>query len=450
MSEVEVASAAVFRVIVDVWTPLSTCAEGWAVEGETLNGEGAVYVVWAMKLTRGAEAGETSPSPSAPRSKVTVRPFISEFRLSGPSGANDEYVELYNNTDSDFTVAASDSSGGWALAISDNSIPTPNPVVIFTIPDGATIPARGHYLAVTDPILSNPYSLTPDGDLHYTTPIPDSSAGDPRGMALFTTSNVTQILSATPLDAVGYDGVAAPYFEGTGLSAGEETTQNLQYAWVRDLSDGEPKDTGNNASDFLKVDVAQTGSLTLGAPGPENTSSPITHNESAYLQVANLGLGGRAAPVNRYRDVNPNPLIPNNADDGTLTLQRTITNTSGHPLSALKLRIATLTTAPQDPAGPTADLRLLGVRVNDSDDPSNPSDPQKGAGLAPDAPTPDPEGGSGKGGGVNSSVTVVGFGLAHPTLGPGETITISMVFGVMKPGVFKILVNLEAQPLTIP
>ena len=67
--------------------------------------------------------------------------IISEFRFRGPNGANDEFVEIYNNSDTDHTVAATDGSSGYALAASDGN-------ARFVIPNGTVIPARGHYLGV--------------------------------------------------------------------------------------------------------------------------------------------------------------------------------------------------------------------------------------------------------------------------------------------------------------
>jgi len=75
--------------------------------------------------------GRTSDSPL----------IISEFRFRGPNGANDEFVEIYNNTDADHTVLASDGSSGYALVASDGN-------ARFVIPNGTVIPARGHYLGV--------------------------------------------------------------------------------------------------------------------------------------------------------------------------------------------------------------------------------------------------------------------------------------------------------------
>ena len=65
--------------------------------------------------------------------------IISEFRLRGPNGANDEFIEIYNNTDTAHVVAASDGSSGYGVFASDG-------VMRFFIPNGTVIPARGHYL----------------------------------------------------------------------------------------------------------------------------------------------------------------------------------------------------------------------------------------------------------------------------------------------------------------
>ena len=69
---------------------------------------------------------------------VTSPLIISEFRVRGPSGANDEYVEIYNNSDTSTTVASQVGSG-FAVAASDA-------VVRCTIPNGTVIPGRGHFL----------------------------------------------------------------------------------------------------------------------------------------------------------------------------------------------------------------------------------------------------------------------------------------------------------------
>ena len=44
--------------------------------------------------------------------------IISEFRLRGPNGVNDEFIEIYNDSGADHTVAAI-SGTGYGIAASD-------------------------------------------------------------------------------------------------------------------------------------------------------------------------------------------------------------------------------------------------------------------------------------------------------------------------------------------
>jgi hypothetical protein len=60
--------------------------------------------------------------------------IISEFRLRGPNGANDEFIEIYNNTDTAHTVTAGDGSSGYGVFASDGVMRffIPNEVFIAT------------------------------------------------------------------------------------------------------------------------------------------------------------------------------------------------------------------------------------------------------------------------------------------------------------------------------
>ena len=66
--------------------------------------------------------------------------IISEFRLRGPNGANDEFIEIYNNSGEDHTVDSA-SGTGYGIAASDGT-------TRCTIPNGTVIPENGHYLCV--------------------------------------------------------------------------------------------------------------------------------------------------------------------------------------------------------------------------------------------------------------------------------------------------------------
>src|SRR5829696_1717594 len=146
--------------------------------------------------------------------RTSVSPLVfSEFRFRGPNGANDEFVEIYNNTDSNHTVTSSDGSSGYALAASDGTIR-------FIIPNGTIIPARGHYLGVN----TIAYSLssypagngnTATGDATFTSDIPDNA-----GVALFSSSNNANLTLGNRFDAVGSTSVVNALFrEGTGFPA---------------------------------------------------------------------------------------------------------------------------------------------------------------------------------------------------------------------------------------
>ena len=114
--------------------------------------------------------------------------LISEFRVRGPSGATDEFIEIYNNSGADHAVVDSGVGAGYAVAASDG-------VARCVIPTGTVIPNRGHYLCTN----SGAYSLGAyaTGDATYTTDIPDNA-----GIALFNTSVAANFTLANRLDAV--------------------------------------------------------------------------------------------------------------------------------------------------------------------------------------------------------------------------------------------------------
>jgi hypothetical protein len=246
---------------------------------------------------------ETSNN-SATAFTAVIGPFagdvlISEFRLSGPNGDDDEFIELYNNTETPISVTTTDGSSGWALAASDG-------IIRFIIPNGTIIPARGHFLGVN----SNAYSLseypsgndgaestTATGDATYETGIPNNV-----GIALFRTSETTHFSIATRLDAVGSTAEANTlYKNGTGYTV--ITPFDNNYAFVRDTcgkggsstifgpcpTTGLPRNTNNNAADFYFVSTHGTDAgagQRVGASGPENLSSPIQRNSE--MLVLNL------------------------------------------------------------------------------------------------------------------------------------------------------------------
>src|SRR4029079_9030395 len=176
--------------------------------------------------------------PSGTASSVPL--IISEFRLRGPNGAQDEYVEIYNNSDTAHTVNSVDgTSSGYALVGSSNATLNDNLVTTrFVIPNGTVIPARSHFLATN----SNGYTLNgypagngtgATGNITYTIQIPDNT-----GIALFGTAVAFNYNLANRIDTVGSSDDNNPLFrEGAGY-APLTGSLALEGSFFRDLAGG--------------------------------------------------------------------------------------------------------------------------------------------------------------------------------------------------------------------
>ena len=395
---------------------------------------------WWAKVTAPAGAGEL---------------LISEFRLFGPNGPaggaepnNDEFIELYNNTDAPLTVAAADGSAGYSVAASDG-------VVRCTVVNGHVIRARGHFLCVNLAGYSlSAYrsggGLNAAGDASYNNNIPANA-----GIALFNTANPANFGAATRLDAVGSSAEAnALYREGAGYAPLAQS--NVEQSLYRDpcgkggsmtqLGDcpgsGRPKDTGDNAADFIYVDTAGAGAgagARLGAPGPENLSSPV--ERTSLFSAANVDPAvGSSAPPNRVRNLTPDPV--NNAQFGTLSIRKTVTNSTGAAVTRLRFRVVDITTYPA-PAG-FADLRPrtsapVAVQIT-GPNAACPSNVCAVQGTTLEQPPAQPAGG-----GFNSSLSAGTVTLASP-LASGASVNVQFLFGVQATGTFKFYIVIEALP----
>jgi hypothetical protein len=402
------------------------------------------FAVKALKPSGGSAASNTISILGTGACEVTFcqlpRPLlVSEFRLRGAAGPKDEFVELYNNSDTPINVCTTDSSGGWTVAARMATGASSAPV--FTVPNGTVIPARGHYLAVNSSP-SGGYSLgstpagvnsTATGDISFTADIEDNS-----GVALFGTANPANFSAATRLDAAGFGGAtgAIPdlYREGGGLAS--VGTQNGEYTLYRKLtsaSGGLPQDTGNNAADFSLVATGggSYGSLqaALGAPGPENLSSPVQRNSS--FGMTNLDISqGSSVPPNRVRDFTMD--AANNSTFGTLSIRRTVTNNTGGSVTRLRFRLVSLTTWPAP--GGVADLR---ARTSPDVQVQVQGVTRTVKGTTLEQP-PDQV----NGGGYNSAMTV---SLPQP-LAPGASVDVQFLLGLQQTGSFSFLINIEALP----
>jgi len=381
---------------------------------------------------------------------------ISEFRVRGPSGAQDEFIEIYNASGADHTVSAA-SGTGYGIAASDG-------VTRCSIPNGTVIPNRGHYLCTN----SASYSLgsypagngtTATGDATYTTDIPDNA-----GIALFNnnTGGGSYIL-ANRLDAVGSTSEAnVLYKEGAGYPA--LTPFSIDYSFYRDNcgkggsittfgacpSGGLPVDTDNNASNFVFVDTNGTSAgagQRLGAPGPENLSSPIQRNANFAANLLDATVPA-ANPPNRVRDFTSDPA--NNSTFGTLSIRRRFVNNTGGNVTRLRFRIVDQTTFPA-PSG-IADLRartsvaVVVAGINDSatclatGSPAVPPCTATVQGTTLEQPPTQPNG-SAFNGSMSAGTVTLGTPLAN-----GASINLQFLLGIQQTGSFKFFINVEALP----
>jgi hypothetical protein len=386
---------------------------------------------------------------------------ISEFRVRGINGPQDEFIEIYNTTGADHTVAAA-SGTGYGIAASDG-------VTRCSIPNGTVIPNKGHYLCVN----SVGFSLGAypagsgtigTGDATYTTDIPDNA-----GIALFNnnTGGGSYIL-ANRLDAVGSTSEAnTTYKEGTGYPSLVTPAFNINYSFYRDNcgkggsitilgpcpSGGLPIDTNNNAADFIFVDANGTSAgagQRLGSPGPEGLSSPIQRNGVFAVNYLDATVAG-SIPPNRVRDFTSDPA--NNSTFGTLSIRRRFVNNTGANVTRLRFRVVDQTTFPA-PSG-FADLRtrtsgaVVVAGINDSATcaatgaPATPpcTATVQGTTLEQAAPPANQPNGGAFNGSYSAGTVTLGTPLAN-----GASINLQFLLGLQQTGTFKFFINIEALP----
>jgi hypothetical protein len=382
--------------------------------------------------------------------------IISEFRLRGPGAtgtiaANNEFIELYNASGADHTVMAS-SGTGYGVAASDG-------VTRCSIPNGTVIPNKGHYLCVN----SVGYSLgtypagngtTATGDATYVTDIPDNA-----GIAIFNNDSEGASYSvANRLDAVGSAAEAnTTYKEGTGYPT--LTPFSIDYSFHRTFcpgnvpifgttlgcfpgSGGQPKDSNNNGADFMFEDTNGTSAgagQRLGAPAPENLSSPIERNSSVTVDVLD-SCSAASSPPNRVRDFTSVPA--QNSTFGTIDIRRTVTNNSGGNITRLRFRVIDVNTFPAP--GGFADLRTrtssdVVVTVDRPPCASGTSNVTV-LGTTLETPPSQPNGGA-----FNGSWSVGAVTLGTP-LANGASIDVHVLLGIQQTGNFRLYLNVETLP----
>jgi hypothetical protein len=408
---------------------------------------------------------------------------ISELRTSGPGGAGDDFVELYNHTDSPLSVAASDASAGYGVYKMGADC-NATPVLVAAIPNGTVIPARGHYLLTGSAYSLGSYAA---GDRTLA-----SDIGDDQNVAVFTTANVSNLSTVTRLDGVGFganvnasaatraggaarppagkglradvssasgsNGVCDLLREGNRLSAvAGSTTEHSFFRKECDFipevgcpANGNPKDSNDNAADLLFADTQGTLIVglprLLGAPGPEGLTSPIRRDTFGIGMSLLDGSQSSQAVPNRSRSFS----LSANATFGTLAIRRRVVNNTGQPVTRLRFRIIEMTTYPS-PGGGLADLRALSAGpasvgpVNDAV-----TCTASGAGAPPctvlvQGTTLEEPPAQSNGGGVNSTLAAGTITTGTP-LADGASLNVQFVLGIQTTGTFRFILVIEALP----
>lgn len=183
-------------------------------------------------------------SPAYAGSSTVV---ISEFRVRGPNGGNDEFIELFNLSSSPVTI------GGWTVRGSNSS---------GTISIRATIAANTvlnpgcHFLLTNASTSSGPYSGTVTGDQTYSTGVTDDG-----GIALAD-------VNSTVVDSVGMSAGSA-YKEGTPVANLGSNNLNRSYERRPGETLGSGTDTDSNSADFQLItpsDPQNLSSACIGQP----------------------------------------------------------------------------------------------------------------------------------------------------------------------------------------
>src|SRR5215217_7383143 len=95
---------------------------------------------------------------------ISTNVVISEFRVRGPNGAADEFVELYNLSGAPVVI------GGWKIRGSNSSGTISDRATIIA---GTTMQPGCHYLITNSSLTGGPYSGGVPGDQSYTVGITD-------------------------------------------------------------------------------------------------------------------------------------------------------------------------------------------------------------------------------------------------------------------------------------
>ena len=223
-----------------------------------------------------APSATPTPTPTAtptPTPTVAASIVISEFRTRGPNGANDEFVELYNNSDAAFDVS------GWKIKGSNNAGTVTTRV---TISAGTSIPAHGHFLATNSS--ASGYSGGVTGNQTYTSGITDDG-----GIAVTDTADGIA-------DQAGLS-TGSAFKEGAVLTP---LTTNTAQGFERKPGGGlgSTQDTNDNASDFRILSPCDPQNLSSPpTPGPLPTPTPTPNLPTLSINDVTVAEGNTGTTI---------------------------------------------------------------------------------------------------------------------------------------------------------
>ena len=199
---------------------------------------------------------------------ISTNIVISEFRVRGPNGGSDEFVELYNLSGAPANI------GGWKIRGSNSA---------GTVSDRATVTAGTvlqpgcHYLLTNNSTAGGPYSGAVPGNQTYATGITDDG-----GIAVTLPDN-------TIVDQVGMSAGSA-FKEGIPLANLGSSNLNRGYERKPGGLAGSGTDTDNNATDFQLITPSDPQNASSGcvSASPTPTPTPTPTPSPSPTPAANI------------------------------------------------------------------------------------------------------------------------------------------------------------------
>ena len=267
-----------------------------------------------IRVTAQDEASSIdSPSVPLPVVAATHELEISEFRLVGPGGSQDWYVDVTNTTSVAVPLA------GWSLRL----LP-PTSATALTVPLGAGVVPAGGSLLIAGPFFSAATTVTPQ--------LTGPTQADPSGGVAIVAPD------STVTDAAGMAGSPAALHRGAGLAL--PTTLASTSAYVRiPAAGGGLQNTDDNSADFrygpaLPI-ASTTAPTTLSQRAPTSVQLPsatgfvgqlvVTRTRGAVLYTEAPSSASSVVQVSGSGAVT----VTASATPGSYTVTGTVQDTNG-------------------------------------------------------------------------------------------------------------------------